>query len=113
MSELVVLDDFSINLKDIQTNLQRIVGQIFRLLPTREEKEDWIKPLDTLIIELMGLAYFFPDQTKLISLVCKLQGLKEGGEDIDFMLYRRTIFEACSLCDEVRENLMIEGNSNV
>lgn len=107
---VIVVDDFIINLEDVQANLQRIVGQIFRLLPTREENQDWIKPLDTLIIELIGLSHFFSNQQTLLSLICKLQGLKELGEDIDFMLFRRTIFEACGLCDDVRESLNVNEN---
>lgn len=103
----VLVDDFVINTKDIKTNLARIVGQVFRLLPTREEGQDWIKPLDTILLELMGLAYFFPDQTKYFSLICKLQGLKELGEEADFMLFRRTIFEACGLVNEIKEHLCL------
>ncbi len=64
----VLVDDFIINTEDICTNLTRIVGQIFRLLPTREEGVDWIKPLDTIILELTGMAAFF--QTKPNSLHC-------------------------------------------
>ena len=90
----VLVDDFIINTEDICANLTRIVGQIFRLLPTREEGVDWIKPLDTIILELTGMAAFFPDQTKFFALLCKLNGLKELGEEVDFMLFRRTIFEA-------------------
>lgn len=103
----VLVDDFIINTEDIQSNLTRIVGQIFRLLPTREEGLDWLKPLDTIILELTGMAAFFPNQTKFFSLLCKLNGLKELGEDADFMLFRRTIFETCGLTNEIKESLEI------
>jgi hypothetical protein len=39
----------------------------------------------------------------LITLICKLQGLKEINGDENFMLYRRTIFECCGLLDKVAE----------
>ena len=103
----ILKDDFIINTEDIQINLSRIVGQIFRLLPTREENIDWIKPLDTIILELTGMAAFFPDQTKFFTLLCKLNGLKELGEDVDFMLFRRTIFEACGLTNEIKESVAL------
>ena len=48
----ILKDDFVINTEDIQINLSRIVGQIFRLLPTREENIDWIKPLDLSLIHI-------------------------------------------------------------
>lgn len=101
----ILIDDFIINTEDIQANLTRIVGQIFRLLPTREEGVDWIKPLDTIILELTGMASFFTDQTKFFALLCKLNGLKELGEEVDFMLFRRTIFEACGLTNEIKESV--------
>ena len=101
----ILKDDFVINTEDIQINLSRIVGQIFRLLPTREENIDWIKPLDTIILELIGMATFFSDQTKFFTLLCKLKGLKELGEETDFMLFRRTIFEACGLTNEIKESV--------
>lgn len=84
-------------------NLDRICNQIFKLLPMREESKDWEKPLETLIIELLGMSSLFPDQKDLLSLVCKLEGLKEGGEDIEFLLYRRTIFECCGLVDQIKK----------
>lgn len=88
----------------IQSNLERIVGQIFRLLPAREEGKDWIKPLETLIIEIAGMADLVGDRESLFTLLCKLDGLLVKKDDIDFMLFRRTIFETCNLANEVKES---------
>lgn len=104
MALLVVSDDFlRLENDSIKENLSRIVGQIFKLLPMREEGKDWIKPLDTLLIELSGLTLFIPGQSKLISLISKLAGIKENPED--FSLFRRTIFETCGLANELKDSI--------
>lgn len=90
-----------VSVDSVKNNLTRIRNQIFRLLPTREENGEWIKPLETLIIELTGFFELFPSQENILSLVCKLEGLKTGGDEVDFMLFRRTIFETCSLVGKV------------
>lgn len=102
--KILIFDDYMINVEDVKTNLSRICGQIFRLLPTREEGEDWIKPLETLIIELLGMSSFMRNQTKLFALCCKLQGLHEAGKDIEFAVFRRTIFEACNLVSDIKSS---------
>jgi len=42
---------YNLNISDeiIDKDLKRIINQIYRLLPLREEKEDWQKPLQTII----------------------------------------------------------------
>lgn len=85
-------------------NLERIRGQIFRCLPVYEEGGEWRKPLETLIVELLGIHSFLPENKELLSLICKLEGLRVGTEEeIDFLLYRRTIFEACGLISKIKE----------
>lgn len=87
----------------IRHNLKRLQSQTFKLLPMKEEGKDCKKPLETIIIELLGMQGLFSTLEPLITLVCKLQGLKEIDESDNFMLYRRTIFECCSLLDKVAE----------
>ena len=104
---LIVIDDKLLNYQmvDAKSSLKRIVGQIFRLLPTFEEGQDWIKPIDTLIIELTGMALSLNSETKIYQLIYKLQGIKELGTDIEFMLFRRMVFEACGIANEIQESL--------
>ena len=88
----------------IQDNLIRLINQIYKLLPEREEKKDWKKTLDTILEELAGMHSLFNYQpTALFKLVCKLEGLHELVEDTDFLLYRKIIFECISLCNEIKE----------
>lgn len=85
----------------VESNLHRIGNQIFKLLPMREEGQNWLKPLETLAIELAGMSNLFPDQKDMFTLSCKLEGLRVT--HTDFPLYRRTIFECCSLIDKLKK----------
>ena len=60
----------------------------------REHEENWLKQLDTVILEIAGMGeiFTFPFFTQLLS---KLEGLKIY--ETDFELYRKTIFECISL----------------
>ncbi len=103
-----------VNLKyDIQTlpeaieeNLKRIINQVYKLLPMREEGSNWEKPLETLLEELKGMDRLLLDQHKVFfSLLCKLEGLFELTENEDFDRYRGTIFECLSLLNTIKENV--------
>ena len=41
--------------KVVQTDLRRLVNQIWKLLPMREKEENWEKQLSSVLIELHGL----------------------------------------------------------
>lgn len=85
----------------VNGNLKRIGGQIFRLLPAREEGLDWQKPLETLLVELLGMANLFSDRRDMLTLVAKLEGVHDA--DTDFQLFRRTIFECCNLINRLQQ----------
>lgn len=85
-------------------NLNRLKNQIFHLLPSNEEGEDWLKPLDTIILEIAGLSNLFPENVKLFELLTKLEGLKAQGNEIDFKWFRRVIFECCSLTQTIENS---------
>ena len=89
----------------IKRNLTKIQSCVFQLLPMREEGKDWIKPLETIILELSGMYALFPQLENFLALLCKLQGLLEGKNEIDFMFYRRSIFECCNLIDKIRNSV--------
>ena len=87
----------------IDKNLNRITNQIYKLLPSREEKSDWQKPLTTIIEGLAGMDRLLFDQHEvLFPLLCKLEGLFLLSEDKDFFLYRRTIFECLGLINNIK-----------
>lgn len=88
--------------KVVQTDLRRLVNQIWKLLPMREKEENWEKQLSSVLIELHGLSEMFDDQLKLLILLSKLEGLISTE---DFMTYRLTVFGAISLLTEIANSL--------
>lgn len=64
----------------------------------RESGEDWLKQLDTVILEIAGLNEIFINSPQFLQLLCKLEGLKV--KDTTFDLYRKTVFESISLLQE-------------
>ena len=50
---------FDINKNVINTNANRLTNQIWKLIPMRENNEDWLSQLNTVIIELSGLNEIF------------------------------------------------------
>lgn len=81
---MITVHDSEINNETLAFNLNRLKNQIFHLLPLNEEGGDWLKPLDTIILEIAGLSNLFPDNSKMFELLTKLEGLKAQGADIDF-----------------------------
>ena len=67
----------------------------------RENNEDWHKQLDTMIIEVVGLKEIFISSPLFLQILIKLEGLK--AVDISFDLYRKTVFEAINLLQELKK----------
>lgn len=67
----------------------------------REHEEDWQKQLDTVIIEIAGLNEIFIYEPQFLQILSKLEGLKVM-EDLDFQIYRKTVFEVINLLQEFK-----------
>ena len=92
----MLLNKYGIDIpeEDVNKNVRRLTNQLWKLIPMREHEEDWQKQLDTVILEIAGLNEIFMGSAFLQTL-SKLEALKV--KDIDFELYRKTIFECISL----------------
>lgn len=66
----------------------------------RENDEDWRKQLDTVTLEVVGLNEIFLAYPQFLQLLSKLEGIQHS-EDVEFDLYRKTIFEAINLLQEI------------
>lgn len=86
--------NFSFELEDIRVNVRRLTNQLWKLIPMRENNEDWQKQLNTVIIEIAGLNEIFCGP-HFLQVLSKLEGLRIV--DTSFELYRRTVFESISL----------------
>ena len=69
----------------------------------REHEEDWLKQLDTVILEIAGLNEIFITTPQFLQLLCKLEGLKLV--ETNFEVYRKTVFESISLLQEVKHGI--------
>ena len=109
MSQMVLKNGVFIQYESFFINIKRIINQIYKLLPMREQGKDWIKPLETLIEELCGMKRLIPNQDDLFfTLLCKMEGLFDLTDDEkDMILYRRIIFECLSLLNSLNTNVTI------
>lgn len=89
---------FDISQKSITTEISRLTNQLWKLIPMRENNENWQKQLDTVTIEIAGLHEIF-DCSAFLELLSKLEGLKV--KEVNFELYRKTVFESISLLQEL------------
>ena len=96
---LVLLTKYGVaEVTGMEQNIARLTNQLWKLIPMRENNEDWQKQLDSLVLEITGLNEIFVINGTLVSLLSKLEGLKVL--DVSFDLYRKTVFETISLIQE-------------
>ena len=82
---MCIKHNLEIPCEDVQVNLKRLINQIYKLLPTREEEGDWIKPLETIVEEVYGMDRVLIGQHQLFfTILCKLEGLFLLTSDRDF-----------------------------
>lgn len=65
-----------------------------------ENNEDWKRQLDTVTLEVVGLNEIFLSHPQFLQLLGKLEGMRKMDE-IEFDLYRKTVFEAIGLLQEI------------
>ena len=85
----------------LTADINRLTNQMWKLIPMRENKENWLAQLESLIVEVAGLnALANNTEEKFLILLSKLKGLEV--EDTTFQVYRKTVFECISLLREMR-----------
>lgn len=82
----------------IQKTVRRLTNQLWKLIPMRENDEDWYKQLQTVTLEIAGLNELFISPT-FLQLLGKLEGLQI--KEVNFELYRKTIFECINILQEL------------
>ena len=84
----------------VEKDFKRLTNQIWKLIPMKENNEDWEKQLSNILIEIAGLQSLFENQLDFIILLSKLEGLRVQSE-IPFVLYRKTIFNSIELLNGI------------
>ena len=101
--------NLEINDSTIQKRIIKIINQVYKLLPLREEGKDWKKPLQTSIEQLRGMKRLILNQEDLFFLIlCKMEGLFTLTSKEDMQLYRRIIFECLGLLNSLQKNVCIK-----
>ena len=90
--------------EDFNKNIIRLTNQLWKLIPMKENNEDWLKQLDTVSIEIAGMnALVKSEQTsQFLQLLFKLEGLKIQ-QDINFEVYRKTVFETINILQGLKK----------
>lgn len=86
---------FEVSTDILEKTIKRLTNQMWKLIPMRENNEDWEKQLDTVILEIAGLNEIFIENPQFLQLLAKLEGVKAVSPE--FSIYRKTVFEAISL----------------
>jgi hypothetical protein len=96
----VLCDKYEIEFSQetIQKTIRRLTNQLWKLIPMRENDEDWYKQLQTVTLEIAGLNELFISPT-FLQLLSKLEGLQI--KEVSFELYRKTIFECINILQEL------------
>lgn len=95
--------NLNVSCETLSQSLKRNINLVYKLLPMREEGNDWEKPLETIIEELVGMNRLLIDlQSDLFPIICKLEGLFSLVDKEDMALYRRTIFECLTLLSKIK-----------
>ena len=89
---------FDFSKESIDKNIGRLTNQLWKLIPMRENNENWQKQLNTVILEITGMNEIFYSTPGFLQLLLKLEG-------IPFDIYRKTVFESISLLQELKKEL--------
>ena len=89
---------FEFSKEEIHKEIVRLTNQLWKLIPMRENGEEWDKQLETVIIDIAGKDEIFLHNSQFLQLLSKLEGLKVV--DVEFNIYRKTVFECINLLNE-------------
>lgn len=99
------MDKYNINfpMDTVDQDLKRLINQLWKLIPMRENGEDWETHLKTMLEEISGLVHIYKDKVEGLILLSKLEGLTSDACN-DFMIYRKTVFRCIDLLTQVIRN---------
>lgn len=91
--------DFPLEEEQVKAMVKRLTNQLWKLIPMRENKENWRKQVDSIVIEIAGLNEIFNQVPQFLLLLSKLEGLNKV--ETTFEIYRKTVFECITLLHEI------------
>ena len=88
--------------EEIKNEILRLTNQLWKLIPMRENDEDWNKQLETVIVDIAGKDEIFLHNSHFLQLLSKLEGIRV--EETEFNIFRKTVFECINIINEVNRN---------
>lgn len=88
-------DDFFCN------EIKRLINQIWKLIPMRENGEDWKQQIDTIFLEISGLQEGFRKYLSFLEILSKLEGLYMV--ETNFFKFRSEVFSIINLLEGAKE----------
>jgi len=95
-------EDLNFNILTIHRDIKRLTNQLWKLIPMRENNENWKTQLTMVLIEMKGLQELFENRLNFLIIISQLEGLLNI--ECDFINYRRSIFNSIHLLNEVLPN---------
>lgn len=97
-----MITKYSFDIEDevIVLDKKRLINQLWKLIPMKENGEAWDMHLRVVIEEICGLHTVFDNQLNFLILLSKLEGLTSDVCN-DFMVYRKTVFKCIDLLIKV------------
>lgn len=87
----------------VYQNIDDLIGQIFKLLPYKEENNECLDYLfTTLLFRISGLVKLFKNTPELLTVMSLLESARTESR---FYLYRKAILDSCSLMKKIQEEL--------
>lgn len=81
----------------LHSDFLRLMNQLWKLIPMRENGENWERQLSMVTIEIAGLGELFGNYLDFTVLLSKLEGLLIEKNNVDFLDYRKTVFDSINL----------------
>ena len=93
--------NFEFSIEEVNKEVIRLTNQLWKLIPMRENNEDWEQQLQTVIIDIAGKDEIFLHNSQYLQLLSKLEGLQIT--KVNFPMYRKTVFECINLLNEKQQ----------
>lgn len=91
MADLALIE---FDAETIRSEGSRLTNQMWKLIPMRENQENWEEQLEMILEEVRGLQVIFYKEPRFLTLRCKLEGLMS---EEHFNIYRKVVFESITL----------------
>ena len=108
-NKIVTIYGTKITVESLKRNMARLTNQIWKLIPMRENNEDWQKQINNVKLELIGLNAIFNFDSNYLHLLANLEALLIV--DTEFTQYRSKVFESINLLGECCKNAIKQNRT--